>query len=268
LLPKRAIGPKSVAALALTLALAGGSSTLVGAATAPDQGAHAQATAHTSMVGQQVTLFGKVVSLGSGSFTIRTAYRVDWTVTTSMSTSVYGEQSSTTSATPPISTLTGVSKGESVVIEGTVTATRTLGATSVIVLPRSLPNAATGAIALFGDVSATATGSFTLVGSLHQVAWTVDTTTSTAYIATTGPTSDVPTMTAMGAHLAVVGIVTGHNTISATGVFALAAHPGAQPVTSRLSTPTKVTYHPWYWSAHAFTYHPAARPSAAGRYQR
>jgi hypothetical protein len=166
-----------------------------------------------------------------------------------------------------------VSQGENVLVKGTITATRTVGAASVIVMPRSLANPAVGARAIFGNVSAMATGSFTLVTTLDHVAWTVDTTPSTAYIATSGATSDASAMTTMGAHLAVVGIVTGRDTISASGVFALASYPGvqalasppvAQPLTAHLSTPT-VTYHPWFSSAGALTHHRDARPRAAAR---
>ena len=62
---------------------------------------------------------------------------------------------------------------------------------------------------------------------MDHEAWTVDTTASTACIATSGTTSEASSLTAMGASLAVVGIVTGHDTNSASGVFSLAPHPGA-----------------------------------------
>ena len=167
------------------------------------------------------------------------------------------------------------------VVKGTITATRTVGAASVIVMPRSLANAAVGVRAIFGNVSAMARGSLTLVANMDHVAWTVDTTASAAYIATGGATSDASAMTTMSAHLAVVGIVTGRDTISASGVFAFASHPGeqplasppvAQPLTAHLTTPT-VTDHPWFSSAGALTHHwgahTRARPAATtGRFDR
>ncbi len=61
---------------------------IVAATAGPDHGAHMTATAPTSRVGQQVTLFGNVKALGTGRFTLNTGRRFDWTVTTSTSTNV------------------------------------------------------------------------------------------------------------------------------------------------------------------------------------